>query len=151
MKLYKISFETYESFYCFHISTKLVRFFSEIDTEERGGGGRERDETSETTKDQRGIREYGVSGGEGYSVGIGKMLFTQGRSELQKLCPYLHVVSLLRDQIPDRARNPDNSSFDPSPVGSSPVPAGPVCTGERVKTDESEEEGREKKEKKEYT
>lgn len=110
-------------------------------------GGRERDETSETTKDQRGIREYGVSGGEGYSVGIGKMLFTQGRSELQKLCPYLHVVSLLRDQIPDRARNPDNSSFDPSPVGSSPVPAGPVCTGERVKTDESEEEGRERKKK----
>lgn len=71
---------------------------------------------------------------EGYSAAIGKMLFTQGRSELQRLCPYLHVVSLLRDQIPDRAWNPDNSSFDPSPVGSSPGPASPVCARERVKT-----------------
>lgn len=55
---------------------------------------------------------------EGYSGAIGKMLFTQDSTKLQKLCPYLHVVSLLRDQIPGRAWNPDNSSFDPVPVGS---------------------------------
>lgn len=53
-----------------------------------------------------------------YSSAIGKMLFTQDSTKLQKLCPYLHVVSLLRDQIPGRAWNPDNSSFDPVPVGS---------------------------------
>lgn len=80
------------------------------------------------------------SDAEGYSDAIGKMLFTQSRGELQKLCPYLHVVSLLRDQIPDRARNPDNSSFDPSPMGSSLVPAGPVCAREPVKTDERRNE-----------
>ncbi|XP_050476732.1 uncharacterized protein LOC126866817 [Bombus huntii] len=31
------------------------------------------------------------SDAEGYSDAIGKMLFTQSRGELQKLCPYLHV------------------------------------------------------------
>lgn len=45
------------------------------------------------------------------------------RRATQKLCPYLHVVSLLRDQIPGRARNPDNSSFDPVPVGSTILPS----------------------------
>lgn len=29
-----------------------------------------------------------------YSSAIGKMLFTQDSTKLQKLCPYLHVVSL---------------------------------------------------------
>lgn len=43
----------------------------------------------------------------------------------RKLCPYLHVVSLLRDQIPGRAWNPDNSSFDPVPVGSTTRPSRP--------------------------
>lgn len=58
------------------------------------------------------------TGAVGYFSAIGKMLFTQDSTKLQKLCPYLHVVSLLRDQIPGRAWNPDNSSFDPVPVGS---------------------------------
>lgn len=53
------------------------------------------------------------------------MLFTQDSTKLQKLCPYLHVVSLLRDQIPGRAWNPDNSSFDPAPVGSTTRPSRP--------------------------
>lgn len=68
------------------------------------------------------------------------MLFTQDSTKLQKLCPYLHVVSLLRDQIPGRAWNPDNSSFDPAPVGSTTLsgsslpPPDPVCAEERVRT-----------------
>lgn len=68
------------------------------------------------------------------------MLFTQDSTKLQKLCPYLHVVSLLRDQIPGRAWNPDNSSFDPVPVGSTtllPLPSSfwpRLRQRERVKT-----------------
>lgn len=65
------------------------------------------------------------TGAEGYSDAIGKMLFTQDSTKLQKLCPYLHVVSLLRDQIPGRAWNPDNSSFDPAPVGSTTLSGTP--------------------------
>lgn len=65
------------------------------------------------------------TGAVGYFSAIGKMLFTQDSTKLQKLCPYLHVVSLLRDQIPGRAWNPDNSSFDPVPVGSTTRPLRP--------------------------
>lgn len=65
------------------------------------------------------------TGAVGYFSAIGKMLFTQDSTKLQKLCPYLHVVSLLRDQIPGRAWNPDNSSFDPVPVGSTTRPSRP--------------------------
>jgi len=78
-------------------------------------------------RDEPGIRTglVGASGARGYSGVIGKMLFTQDSAELRKLCPYLHVVSLLRDQIPGHARNPDNSSFDPVPVGSTVPPTLP--------------------------
>lgn len=80
-----------------------------------------------------------------YSSAIGKMLFTQDSTKLQKLCPYLHVVSLLRDQIPGRAWNPDNSSFDPVPVGSttrltSPGPPSSwPCLRQRTSEDHREE------------
>lgn len=81
---------------------------------------------------------------QGYSGAIGKMLFTQDSAELQKLCPYLHVVSLLRDQIPGRAWNPDNSSFDPVPVGSTTLSLPPtlpltLCLRQRTGEDRREE------------
>lgn len=73
----------------------------------------------EVTKEPDDVPRIRTStGAVGYFSAIGKMLFTQDSTKLQKLCPYLHVVSLLRDQIPGRAWNPDNSSFDPVPVGS---------------------------------
>lgn len=80
-----------------------------------------------------------------YSSAIGKMLFTQDSTKLQKLCPYLHVVSLLRDQIPGRAWNPDNSSFDPVPVGSTTrltppgLPSSWPCLRQRTSEDHREE------------
>lgn len=71
------------------------------------------------------------------------MLFTQDSTKLQKLCPYLHVVSLLRDQIPGRAWNPDNSSFDPAPVGSTTLFVLPAsswpCLRQRTSEDRREE------------
>lgn len=95
----------------------------------------------EVTKEPDDVPRIRTStGAVGYFSAIGKMLFTQDSTKLQKLCPYLHVVSLLRDQIPGRAWNPDNSSFDPVPVGSttrlSPtlLPPDPVCARERVRT-----------------
>lgn len=95
----------------------------------------------EVTKELDDVPKIRTStGAVGYFSAIGKMLFTQDSTKLQKLCPYLHVVSLLRDQIPGRAWNPDNSSFDPVPVGSTTRPSrpffppDPVCARERVRT-----------------
>jgi len=82
-------------------------------------------EVTKKPETRRGFAPDWLAGARGYSDVIGKMLFTQDSAELQKLCPYLHVVSLLRDQIPGRARNPDNSSFDPVPVGSTVPPTLP--------------------------
>lgn len=80
----------------------------------------------EVTKEPDDVPRIRTStGAVGYFSAIGKMLFTQDSTKLQKLCPYLHVVSLLRDQIPGRAWNPDNSSFDPVPVGSTTRPSQP--------------------------
>lgn len=80
----------------------------------------------EVTKEPDDVPRIRTStGAVGYFSAIGKMLFTQDSTKLQKLCPYLHVVSLLRDQIPGRAWNPDNSSFDPVPVGSTTRPSRP--------------------------